>query len=88
MDIIAILGLISSITGIISFILYFVDKRKQTSGTSSPLRTQSQLLSDWRVWLVFTMFTVAALTLKISVQQITGIEGNNNDSNKVIISPK
>ena len=88
MDIIALLGLISSITGIIGFILYFVDKRKQTSGASSTLQSQGLSLADWRVWLVFTVLTIAALTLKISIQQTTGIEGNNNNDNKVIISPK
>ena len=88
MDVITLLGLISSITGIISFILYFADKRKQPNSKSNPRQSQGLSFSDWRVWLVFTVLTTAALTLKISVQQTTGIEGNNNNGNKVIMSPK
>jgi Na+/H+ antiporter NhaC len=88
MDIITLLGLISSVTGIISFILYFVDKQQKMSKKTGTQQSQGLSFSDWRIWLVFTLIAVAILSFKISVQQITGIEGNNNDNNEINISPK
>lgn len=81
MNIINLLGVVSSITGIISFILYFVDKQ-------NPSQKQGNPASDWRIWVGATMVLTALLVVKISNSEITGIKGNNNDNNEVIISPK
>jgi hypothetical protein len=43
---------------------------------------------NWKVWLVLTVILSTILMFKISIQKIDGIEGNNNDNNKVIISPR
>ena len=85
MDVVGVLGVISSITGIISFILYFIDK-KNTSGQQTPSR-QGVSFDDWKIWMVITLLTTVVFVL-MSIQKNTGIQGDNNDNNKIIISPQ
>jgi hypothetical protein len=85
MDIISLLGLISSVTGIISFVLYFVDKNNASAKQLSSYQGGISL-QNWKFWMVITLLSVAVLTL-VSVQRITGIQGDNNDGNQINISP-
>jgi len=83
MDLVALIGLISSVTGIISFILYFVDKRSP-SKNSQNLKRGSVSVQNWKLWAVVTILSVCVLVFTAS-QRTTGIDGNNNDNNNIFI---
>jgi hypothetical protein len=83
MDIVALLGLTSSITGIISFILYFVDKQKAKTAqvNSAPQKVQAK----WKMWTVFALISVLLAMSRLTITNVTGIKGDNNKDNQIHI---
>lgn len=83
MDLVGLVGLISSVTGIISFILYFIDKGNPSK--IAPNQKRSSLsIQDWRLWAVVTTISVCVLIFA-SANNVTGIDGNDNDNNNIFI---
>jgi hypothetical protein len=86
MDIVSLLGLISSVTGIVSFILYFTDKN---NSTTPKVRNSigAKSLQNWKFWLIISFLFIFTFSLASS-RQFSGIQGNNNDANQIIIFPE
>lgn len=83
MDIVTLLGLASSITGIISFVLYFVDKRKsQTTQASS---THSKVQIKWQMWMIFALISFLFLISRLTITNVIGIQGDQNKDNQIHI---
>jgi hypothetical protein len=85
MDLVSLIGLISSVTGIISFVLYFVDKSNASKSSATP-KKGGVSVQDWKLWAVVTALSICILIFA-SAQSITGIEGSSNDNNNIFIVP-
>ncbi len=79
MDIVTVLGVISSITSIISFILYFLDKKNPQPNTGS-------VIQNWKIWVSATLILVIIIIALGSGEETTGIKGNDNDGNEILIN--
>lgn len=78
MDFITIISLISSILTIISFILYFLDKKKK--------KNRKLFFKKSEIWLFLSItFLIVFFIFGTKFINIQGINGGNNTNNKVDI---